>query len=46
MVFSYEEKLIIKYIRIKCKQGATRILNDHPENEWDVKLCKKTVKKN
>ena len=34
MVFSYEEKVIIKYhLRMKYKHGATRIANDHPENE-------------
>ena len=34
MVFSYEQKVIIKYLRIKYKHGATRIVNDHLEYEW------------
>ena len=40
MVFSYEEKVIIKY---KC--GATRIVNDHPEYKWNVNGVKKLFQK-
>ena len=45
MVFSYEENVIIVYLRIKYKYGATRILNDHPEYEWDISGVKKLLKK-
>ena len=45
MVFSYEDKVSIKYLRINCKYGATRILNAHPEYEWDVNGAKKLLKK-
>ena len=44
MVLSYEEKVIIKYIRIKY-DGAARIANDHPEYEWNVNGVKKLLKK-
>ena len=36
MAVPYGEKVIIKYLRIKYKYGATRIVNDHPEYEWNV----------
>ena len=45
MVFSYEEKEIIEYLRIKYKYGATRILNDYPEYEWDISGVKKLLKR-
>ena len=45
MVFSYEKKVIIRYLRTKCKYGATRIVNDHPEYEWNVNGVKKMLKK-
>ena len=41
MVFSYEEKVIIKYFRIKYKCGATRAVTDHPEYKWKVNDVKK-----
>ena len=46
MVFSYEEKVIIKYLWIKDKYGDTTIVNDHPEYEWKVNDVKKLLKKN
>ena len=46
MVFSYEEKVIIKYLWIKDRDGATTIINDHPECEWKVNDVKKLLKKN
>ena len=46
MVFSYEEKVIIKYLWIKDRDGATTIINDHPEYEWKVNDVKKLLKKN
>ena len=45
MVFSYEEKVIFKYLRIKYKYGATRIAHDRPEYEWNVNGVKKLLKK-
>ena len=44
MVFSYKEKVIIKYLPIKYKYGATRIVNDHPEYELNVSGLKKLLK--
>ena len=44
MVFSYEEKVIIKYLQIKYKYGATRVVNDHPEYKWNVNGVKKLFK--
>ena len=31
MVSSYEEKVIIKYLRIKYKYGAARLVSNHQE---------------
>ena len=45
MVFSCEEKVITKYLRINYKYGATRTVNDHPEYEWNVNGVKKLLKK-
>ena len=45
MVFSYEKKVIIRYLRTKCKYGVTRIVNDHPEYEWNINGVKKLLKK-
>ena len=44
MVFSYKEKVIIKYLPTKYKFGATRIVNDHPEYESNVNGLKKLLK--
>ena len=45
MVFSDEEKVIIKSLPIKYKNGATRILNDYPEYEQNLNGLKKLLKK-
>ena len=45
MVFSYEDKVIIKYLRIKYKYGATRTVNDHPGYKWNINDVKKLLKK-
>ena len=45
MVFSYEEKVILKYLPLK-KYDATTIVNDHPEYAWKVNDVKKLLKKN
>ena len=45
MVFSYKEKVIIKYLQIKYKYGATRIINNHPEYEQNINGVKKPLKK-
>ena len=44
MAFSYEEKVIIKYLWIKYKFCASRIVNDHPEYKWKVNGVKKLLK--
>ena len=36
LVFSYEEKVVIKYRQIKRKYIAKRIVNDHPEYNSNV----------
>ena len=45
MVFTYEDKIIIKYIRVKYKHGAKQIVKDHPEFQWNVNGVKKLIKK-
>ena len=45
MVFSYQERVIIKNLWTNFKYGATRIVNDHPEYEWKVHSVKKILKK-
>ena len=45
VVFSHEKKVIIKYIWIKYKYGATIIANDHPQYKWNVNGVKKLLKK-
>ena len=45
MVFSNEEKVILKSFRIKYKYGATRIFNNYPEYEQNVNGLKKLLKK-
>ena len=42
MVFSYEEKVIIKYLRVKY--SALRIINDHSEYEGKVNRVKKLLR--
>ena len=44
-MFSYEKKVIIRYLRTKCKYGVTRIINDRPEYEWNINGVKKLLKK-
>ena len=43
-MFSYEEKVIIKYLQIKYKHGATRVVNDHTGYEWNVNDLKELLK--
>ena len=45
MVFSYEEKVIIKDFWIKYKCGATRTVADHPEYECKINGVKTLLKK-
>ena len=35
----------LQYLRIKYKYGATRIVNDHQEYEWNLNGMKKLLKK-
>ena len=44
MVFSYEDKVIIKYIRTKFGHGARRIVTDHPEYDWNENGVKALLK--
>lgn len=45
MVFSYEHKVIIKYLREKYTHGARKIVADHPEFGWNEHGVKKLLKK-
>ena len=45
MVFSYKEKAITKYLRIKYKYDATAIVNEHPKYEQNVNGVKKLLRK-
>ena len=36
MTFTYEDKVIIRYLRQKHGHGAIRIVKDHPEREWKL----------
>ena len=45
MLFSYKRKVINKYLLIKCKYGAPRIVNDLPEHNWNVNGTKKLLRK-
>ena len=45
MVLSYEDRIIIKYIRKKYGHGVTRIVADHPEFNWNVNTVKSLIKK-
>ena len=45
MVFSYNKKIIIKYLQTIYKYCPTRIVSDHPEYEWNVNGVKKLLKK-
>ena len=44
-MFSYEAKVIIKYLWIKYKYDAARIVNYHPEYEWAITGLTKPLKK-
>ena len=44
-MFPCEEKVIITYVGIKYKYGYTKIVNDHPEYEWNINDVKKPLKK-
>ena len=44
MVFSYEQKVIIKYLGNKYKYGTARIANDYPEYKLKVNSVKKLLK--
>lgn len=44
MVFTYEDKIIIKYLRTNYGHGAMRIVNDHPEFNWNINGMKTLLK--
>ena len=44
-VFSYEDKIVIKYLRQKFKHGAIKIVTDHPEKEWKTSAVNRLLKK-
>ena len=45
MVFSYEHKVIIQYLRRKYQYGARKIVADHPEFDWNEHGVKTLIKK-
>ena len=46
MGFSQEDKIIIKYLRLKCGYGSKRILDEHPEKEeWTISGMDKLLRK-
>ena len=45
MVFSYEHKVIIQYLRRKYQYGARKIVADHPEFDWNENGVKTLIKK-
>lgn len=45
MVFTEEHRIIIKYLRIKHGHGPQKIVDDHPEFEWNVNGVKKLLAK-
>ena len=44
-VFSYEDKIIIKYLRQKRGDGAKTIVKEHPEKQWTVSGVAKLLEK-
>ena len=44
-VLTYEDKVIIKYLRMKFKHGAKRIVSDHPEKDWKVPTLNDLISK-
>ena len=44
-VLTYDEKIIIRYIRRKYGYGAKRIIADHPEYDWKLCTIKDLLKK-
>ena len=45
MVFTYEHRVIIKYLRQKYGYGARKIVTDHPEFDWNEDGVKTLIKK-
>ena len=43
-IFTYEDKVIIKYLRDKL-HGAKRIIADHPEKDWKVSVLNDLLRK-
>ena len=44
-VLTYEDKIIIRYLRQKHGHGARRIVADHPEKDWKISTLSDLVKK-
>ena len=44
-VFSFEDKIIIRYLRHKYGYGAKRIVADHPEKDWKWRVLNDLLKK-
>ena len=42
---TYEERIIVKYLREKFAYGPVKIVTDHPEFDWNVNTIKKLLKK-
>ena len=45
MGMTYEERIIVKYLSEKYGYGPVKIVNDHPEFDWNVNTMKKLLKK-
>ena len=45
MVLTYDERVIIKYLRQKYNYGPVKIVTDHPEYDWNVNTVKSLLKK-
>ena len=43
MGMTYEERVIVKYLRQKHGYGADTIVNGHPEYGWNVNTIKKSL---
>ena len=41
----YEERVIVQYLRKKYGYRPVRIVNDHPEYDWNVNTIKKLLQK-
>ena len=45
MVYTFEEKVIIRYVNQKFGHGARKIVDDHPEYNWTISGVSGLLKK-